>query len=251
MGLERYEDFIQTDASINPGNSGGALVNLRGELVGINAAIVGNGSGNAGIGFAIPINMVRAVADQLVKYGFMERGELGFAVAGRRADLIQKYHLPAGQSGAVVTRIDANSAAERAGLKLGDLVTELKGSPIRDAADLRNKLGVLRVGDVVEMAALRNGKAVRVQATLTEPAIKLCARRSSHPVVRRSRLYQRPIALRQKGRASLDRQKREQGVEFRLAGKRSDHFGQPEKSGRHGRVRDRGLKDAKPPWCST
>src|SRR5438105_740224 len=161
-----YEDFIQTDASINPGNSGGALVNLRGELVGINAAIVGTGSGNAGIGFAIPINMVRAVADQLVRYGSLERGELGFAVAARRADLVQKYHLPTGQSGAVVTRIDTNSAAENAGLRLGDLVTELKGSPIRDAADLRNKLGFLRVGDVAEMTLLRNGKAVRVQATL-------------------------------------------------------------------------------------
>ncbi len=173
MGLERYEDFIQTDASINPGNSGGALVNLRGELVGINAAIVGTGTGNAGIGFAIPINMVRAVADQLVKYGFMDRGELGFSVAGRRADLIQKYHLPAGQSGAVVTRIDSNSAAERAGLKTGDLLTALNGSPVRDAADLRNKLGVMRVGDAVELVALRNDKSLRVQATLTEPPVKL------------------------------------------------------------------------------
>jgi S1-C subfamily serine protease len=173
MGLEHYEDFIQTDASINPGNSGGALVNLRGEVVGINAAIVGTGSGNAGIGFAIPINMVRTVADQLVKYGFMDRGELGFAVAGRRADLIQKYHLPPGQSGAVVTRIDSNSAAEHAGLKTGDLLTALNGSPVRDAADLRNKLGILRVGDAVELAAFRNDKAVRIQATLTEPPIKL------------------------------------------------------------------------------
>jgi Do/DeqQ family serine protease len=172
MGLERYEDFIQTDASINPGNSGGALVNLRGELVGINAAIVGNGSGNAGIGFAIPINMVRAIADQLVKYGSVERGELGWAVATRTADIVQKYHLPAGQMGAVVTRVDANSAAELAGSKTGDLVTALNGSPVRDAADLRNKLGLLRVGDVAEMAILRSGKSLRVQATLTEPAIK-------------------------------------------------------------------------------
>ena len=173
MGLERYEDFIQTDASINPGNSGGALVNLRGELVGINAAIVGNGSGNAGIGFAIPINMVRAVADQLVKYGFMDRGELGFALASRRADLVQKYHLPLGQGGAVVTRIDPNSAAERAGLKTGDLLTSLNGFPVRDAADLRNKLGVMRVRDVVELAAFRNDKTIRIQATLTAPATKL------------------------------------------------------------------------------
>src|SRR6267154_1453231 len=115
-------------------------------MVGINAAIVGTASGNAGIGFAI---------------------------AGLRADLIQKYHLPPGQSGAVVTRIDANSAAEHAGLKTGDLLTALNGSQVKDAADLRNKLGVLRVGEMVELTGLRNDKAVRIHATLTEPATKL------------------------------------------------------------------------------
>lgn len=173
MGLERYEDFIQTDASINPGNSGGALVNLRGEVVGINAAIVGTGAGNANIGFAIPINMVHAIADQLVKYGSVERGELGFAVTGLRADLSKKYNLPTGQPGAVITRIDPNSPAEHGGLKVGDLVTSLGPSPIKDAADLRNKLGLMRVGGVADMTVWRNGKSLRVQATLSEPAIKL------------------------------------------------------------------------------
>src|ERR1700680_332781 len=104
-----YESFIQTDASINPGNSGGALVNLKGELVGINSAILSGSGGNIGIGFAIPVNMVRAVADQLVRYGFMERGELGFAVARLTPDIAQKYRLPGGQPGAVITRIDGNS----------------------------------------------------------------------------------------------------------------------------------------------
>ena len=172
MGLEGYEDFIQTDASINPGNSGGALVNLRGELVGINAAIVGVNGGNVGIGFAIPINMVRAIAGQLVKYGAVDRGELGFAMTALTADLAQKFHVAPGQSGVVVTRIDANSAAEEAGLKPGDVVTAFGGAPVRDVADLRNKLALLRVGDLAELEVLRVGKPVRVQATLTEPALK-------------------------------------------------------------------------------
>jgi serine protease Do/serine protease DegQ len=173
MGLERYEDFIQTDASINPGNSGGALVNLRGEVVGINAALVGVAGGNAGIGFAIPINMVQAIADQLVKYGSVERGELGFAVAALRPDLSKKYNLPEGQSGAVVTQIEPNSAVERAGLRVGDLVTSLGSTPIKGATDLRNKLGLMRVGDIADITIWRNGKSLRIKATLSEPAIKL------------------------------------------------------------------------------
>ena len=172
MGLERYEDFIQTDASINPGNSGGALVNLRGEVVGINAAIVGTGAGSAGIGFAIPIDMVRAIADQLVRYGFMERGDLGFSVASLRDDLAKKYDLPPGQAGAVVTRMEAYSAAERAGLRLGDLVTSIGTSAVRSAADLRNKLGLLRVGDPANLTIWRGGKTLHVQAVVPEPEIK-------------------------------------------------------------------------------
>jgi serine protease Do/serine protease DegQ len=149
------------------------LVNLRGELVGINAAIVGTGAGNAGIGFAIPVNMVRAIADQLVKYGMVERGELGFAVGARTPDLARKYKLPAGQAGAVVTRVDANSAADRAGIKLGDLVTSLSGLPVKDARDLRNKLALLRVGDIADLTVLRKDSEIHLLATLTEPTIKV------------------------------------------------------------------------------
>jgi Do/DeqQ family serine protease len=199
MGLERYEDFIQTDASINPGNSGGALVNLRGEVVGINAAIVGNTGGNAGIGFAIPINMVRAIANQLVAYGSVERGELGFAVTPLRTDLSKKYHLPIGQPGAVVTRVDKNSSAERAGLKIGDLVISLGQSPVKDAADLRNKLGLMRVGSAADMMVWRNGKSLRVQATLLEPAIKLVQGDQLSPLLEGATLTSSQSSVEEKG----------------------------------------------------
>ncbi len=172
MGLEGYEDFIQTDASINPGNSGGALVNLKGELIGINAAILGPGGGNVGIGFAIPINMVRAIASQLVKYGTVDRGEIGFAPAALTPEIAQKYRLTPGVMGVVVAKIDPHSAAERAGLKLGDVVTGVDDMPIRDPADLRNKLALLRVGDVAELKVLRNGRPISMKATLAEPSLK-------------------------------------------------------------------------------
>ncbi|HEX3485928.1 MAG TPA: trypsin-like peptidase domain-containing protein, partial [Micropepsaceae bacterium] len=144
MGLEGYEDFIQTDASINPGNSGGALVDLRGRLVGINAAILGTSGSNAGIGFAIPISMVRSVADQLIKYGTVDRGELGFAIAPLSPELAKKSRVSTGQTGAVIARIDPNSPAQHAGLKPGDVVTQVGDMPVHDAPDLRNKIAMLR-----------------------------------------------------------------------------------------------------------
>jgi serine protease Do/serine protease DegQ len=199
MGLEGYEDFIQTDASINPGNSGGALVNLRGELVGINAAILGPNGGNVGIGFAIPINMVRAIADQLVKYGTVDRGELGFAIATLTADLAQKFHLTPGQPGVVVTKIEANSAAEHAGLKSGDVVTAFAETPVRDAPDLRNKLAMLRVGDVADLTVMRGGKPVRLKATLTEPAVKLLQGEQLSPLFEGALFTGTGMGVREKG----------------------------------------------------
>jgi serine protease DegQ len=172
MGLDGFEDFIQTDASINPGNSGGALVNLSGELVGVNSAIVGPNGGNVGIGFAIPSNMVRGIADQLVKYGAVERGELGLGMASLTAELAQKWHLAPIQSGVVATRVEPNSAAEHAGLKAGDLITELNAASVRDVQDLRNKLGMLRVGDPALLTVQRNGRSMRIKATMTEPTPK-------------------------------------------------------------------------------
>ncbi|MDE2476749.1 MAG: trypsin-like peptidase domain-containing protein [Alphaproteobacteria bacterium] len=170
MGLEGYEDFIQTDASINPGNSGGALVNLRGELVGINTAIVDVMGGNAGIGFAIPVNMVRAISVQLEKYGSVERGELGFAMSALTPDAAKKAHVPAGSTGVVVTKVDEHSAAERAGVKPGDVVTAIGGTPVQDVPDLRNRLALLRVGDAVELTVLRGSRRISVRAVIDEPA---------------------------------------------------------------------------------
>jgi Do/DeqQ family serine protease len=172
MGLEGYEDFIQTDASINPGNSGGALVNLRGELVGINAAIVDVKGGNAGIGFAIPINMVRAIAGQLESYGAVARGELGFTLATLSPSQAGKWKLPAGSTGVLITKVDPNSAAERAGLRPGDVVTAIGTTPVQEVSDLRNRLALVRIGDTVNLTVLRNGKSLPVRAVMDEPAWK-------------------------------------------------------------------------------
>jgi len=168
LGIEGYEDFIQTDAAINPGNSGGALISLRGELIGINTAIVGV-AGNVGIGFAIPVNMVREVADQLIKYGEVQRGQLGVTLRDLTPDLIQSMGLAAHQSGVVIASVAIGSAAERAGLKSGDVITAIGKTPVHGASDFRNKIGVLRIGDVVELAVLRAGRSTVVRATLAAP----------------------------------------------------------------------------------
>jgi serine protease Do/serine protease DegQ len=168
LGIEQYEDFIQTDASINPGNSGGALVNLRGELVGINTAIVGPAGGNVGIGFAIPANLARAVVDQLVKYGDVRRGRLGIAIQDLTRDLARKMDLSPQLSGAVIAKVEPGSPAERAGLKVDDVVTALGRTAVRNAADLRNKIGLMRVGDEAEFTVLRNKQSLTIQATVGE-----------------------------------------------------------------------------------
>ena len=173
LGIKGYEDFIQTDAPINPGNSGGALVNLRGELVGINTAIVGPSGGNVGIGFAIPANMVREVMDQLVKYGEVRRERLGITVQDLTTDLAGAMGLPANQAGAVIANVEAGSAAEHAGLKTGDVITAIDNAPVRSASNLRNKIGLLRVGDVAELAVLRAGKSIAIRATVATPVQKL------------------------------------------------------------------------------
>jgi serine protease DegQ len=168
LGIENYEEFIQTDASINPGNSGGALVNLRGELVGINTAVVGDNGGRTGIGFAIPVNMARAVVDQILVHGDIQRGQLGITIETLSPEAGREKNLPAEQSGAVITKIEPGSAAERAGAKTGDIITQLGGSPVRDATDLRNRLGALRLGEAVELAVLRGDQQVVLHATLAK-----------------------------------------------------------------------------------
>ncbi|MGA2708531.1 MAG: DegQ family serine endoprotease [Steroidobacteraceae bacterium] len=160
-----YQDFIQTDASINPGNSGGALVNLRGELVGINAAILSRSGGNIGIGFAIPVNMVRGVVDQLVKYGEVKRGILGVNIYPVSPEIAKEYGLTEAV-GALVTAISPGSAADHAGIKTGDIITSLNGTPIKGPGELRNAIGMLRIGDKVQLNLLRDGKPLKVAALI-------------------------------------------------------------------------------------
>jgi Do/DeqQ family serine protease len=164
---EGYEDFIQTDASINPGNSGGALVNLRGELVGINSAILSGSGGNIGIGFAIPVNMAKGVMDQLIKYGQVKRGVLGVNIYDVTPDVAKEFGL-ADASGALVAGVTQGSAAERAGVKTGDIIVSINGVATKSARELRNAIGMLRIGDQVEIGLLRDGKAHQVTALVAE-----------------------------------------------------------------------------------
>src|SRR6202167_415436 len=162
-----YEDLIQTDASIHTGNSGGALVNLRGELVGINSAILSGSGGNIGIGFAIPVNMAKGVMDQLIKYGQVKRGVLGVNIYDVTPDIAKEFGL-ADASGALVAGVSQGSSAERAGVKTGDIIVSINRATMKDASELRNTIGMLRIGDKVEIGLLRDGKPRKVTALIAE-----------------------------------------------------------------------------------
>jgi Do/DeqQ family serine protease len=164
---EGYEDFIQTDASINPGNSGGALVNLKGELVGINSAILSGSGGNIGIGFAIPVNMVKGVMEQLIKFGQVKRGILGVNIYNVTPEIAKEFGLTE-STGALVAGVAPASSAERAGIKTGDIITSINGIVMKSASELRNSIGMLRVGDKVEIGLLRDGKPLKVTALIAE-----------------------------------------------------------------------------------
>ena len=168
LGIEGYEDFIQTDASINPGNSGGALVNLRGELIGINTAILGPGGGNIGIGFAIPIDMAEQVMAQLITYGEVQRGQIGVNIQDLDHDLAEAFGVDIAQ-GAVVTQVVPGSPAASAGLLPGDVIVGVDGTSIRNAADLRNKIGLRRVGDRVDLTLVREGEEITLTAEVGSP----------------------------------------------------------------------------------
>jgi serine protease Do/serine protease DegQ len=165
LGIEDYEDFIQTDASINPGNSGGALVNLRGELIGVNTAIVGPSGGNVGIGFAIPINMVLALTRQIVEFGEVRRGRLGVVIQDLTRDLAEAFGIDA-EHGAVIAQVMPDSAAADAGLKEADVITAVNERSVKGATDLRNIIGLSRSDEEVEIEYFRNGQQTRVRVKL-------------------------------------------------------------------------------------
>mgnify|MGYP005990957133 CR=1 FL=1 len=165
LGIENYEDFIQTDASINPGNSGGALVNLRGELVGINTAIVAPSGGNVGIGFSIPINMAIQIKAQLLEHGAVQRGRLGVRIQDLTPELADAFGIEQ-RRGAVITRVNAGSMAEEAGLRAGDVVLSANGKKIQKGAELHNTIGLLPVGKELKLEIIRGGEIQSITTTV-------------------------------------------------------------------------------------
>lgn len=167
LGIEDFEDFIQTDASINPGNSGGALVDLAGRLIGINTAIVGPSGGNIGIGFAIPANMAVDIIDQLLEYGEVKRGELGIAAQPLTQELANAFGVNS-RYGVVIGRIRSGSPADKAGLQVGDVITHIDGKPVRDVRAVKNRIGLVRLGQQLNMDVVRNGRTIAISATIEE-----------------------------------------------------------------------------------
>ena len=161
INVEGYEDFIQTDASINPGNSGGALVNLHGQLIGINTAIIGPAGGNVGIGFAVPASIATAVMRQLAEHGEIRRGRIGVMIQDLTPDLAEALDLEVGH-GAIVSRVESGSPAEDAGVQAGDVIVAVNGARVEGSRDLRNAIGMIRVGEEVEVEVQREGGRTRL-----------------------------------------------------------------------------------------
>ncbi len=157
LGIEGYEDFIQTDASINPGNSGGALVDLRGDLVGINTAIIAPSGGNVGIGFAIPANMVQAIMAELIANGEVRRGYIGLAVQGLNAQLAEAFGVER-KEGVLVVEVEPESPAADAGLEAGDIITKVDDRKIAAISDFHNQAAVTFIGDELRVEFVRDGK---------------------------------------------------------------------------------------------
>ena len=164
---EGYEDFIQTDASINPGNSGGALINMRGELIGINTAILGPSGANVGIGFAVPTSIVRYVIAQILRFGEVRRGWLGFITQDLTPALARSLGI-AERPGAVIAQVQPDSPAAVAGLREGDVIVEVGNRPVRNSSDLRNRLGLASVGDAIDFRVARGSQERRVQLRIAE-----------------------------------------------------------------------------------
>jgi Do/DeqQ family serine protease len=157
LNIEGYEDFIQTDASINPGNSGGALLDIDGDLIGINTAIIAPSGGNVGIGFAIPVSMAKAVMDQLLEFGEVRRGRLGIIIQDVTPELAEALDLDTAE-GVVITQVQPGSAAEDAGLAAGDVIVAVDDTPVVNSSGLRNRIGLTPLGEDIDVAIMRDGR---------------------------------------------------------------------------------------------
>lgn len=165
LGIQGYEDFIQTDASINPGNSGGALIDLQGRLIGINSAIIAPAGGNVGIGFAIPSNTVQAIMQQLLQYGEVRRGAIGAGFQDLSNALAEAFSISQYQ-GAVISELIPDGAAVKAGLMLGDVIVEAGGRPINSAIDMRHRIGLSPLGETLNIVLLRAGKRYSIDVEI-------------------------------------------------------------------------------------
>lgn len=180
LGIENYENFIQIDASINPGNSGGALVDTQGRLIGINTAILAPARGSIGIGFAIPSNMAQSVMQQLIEYGNVRRGALGIGAQDITPELATAFGLSVSK-GAVVTQVIPNSPAEKAGLQIGDVITAVNGSDVKNANDVVNAVGFVRVDSNASIAVLRKNKSITLSTVLMDPKKRMLASEAMDP----------------------------------------------------------------------
>lgn len=181
-GISRdgYEDFIQTDASINPGNSGGALVNMQGELIGINSAIISRSGGNVGIGFAVPTEIASSIMKQILDFGEIRRGLLGVNIQTIDADAAQALGNDT-EHGALITRIQSKSAAENAGLQVGDIIVEVNEKKVDSAAQLRNRIGLLRSGAQIQITYIRNNEILSTRAELGQAQSQMILGEDIHP----------------------------------------------------------------------
>ena len=182
LNMNGFENFIQTDASINQGNSGGALVNLNGELVGINTAIIAPSGGNVGIGFAIPSNMVKSLTSQLIEYGEVKRGVLGIKGNELTSDIAKAFDLEV-QKGAFVSEVIADSAAQEAGIKSGDVIVSMDGKPVDSFAELRAKIATTGAGRTVKLGLIRDGKEISVEVKLKNSDQLSTEAKSLHPAL--------------------------------------------------------------------
>ncbi|MDX1676788.1 Do family serine endopeptidase [Arsukibacterium sp.] len=182
LNMDGFEDFIQTDAAINSGNSGGALLNLRGELIGINTAILGPSGGNVGIGFSIPSNMMKSLVDQILEFGEVRRGSLGIRGNDVNSELTEALNLDVSR-GAFVNEVIPGTAAAEAGLKAGDVIISMNGNRIQSFNELRAKIATLGAGRKAELGILRDGKERKVQVTLQQLTAAPVTANQLHPML--------------------------------------------------------------------